>query len=108
MATEGVEFPSSNLFISQHYQKLIEYHILCYLQGTITHGIQLKPCSSFTLHAYSDSDWAGSPDDRKSTSGFCIFFGSNIISWGVLRSNRPFLALARSRNTVPLRLRVPN
>jgi Reverse transcriptase (RNA-dependent DNA polymerase) len=56
--------------------------ILRYLKGTIHHGITLQPISSFDLHAYSDADWAGSLDDRKSTSGFCIYLGSNIISWG--------------------------
>jgi hypothetical protein len=33
--------------------------ILCYLNGTLTHGLCLKPASSFTLHAYSDADWIG-------------------------------------------------
>lgn len=55
--------------------------ILQYLKGTLSHGITLKPVSSFALHAYSDADWVGSLDDRKSTTGFCIYFGSNI-PWG--------------------------
>lgn len=56
--------------------------ILQYLKGTLSHGITLKPVSSFALHAYSKVDWAGSLDNRKSTTGFCIYFGSNIIPWG--------------------------
>ena len=56
--------------------------IIRYLKGSLSHGITLKPISSFDLHAYSDADWAGSLDDRKSTSGFCIYLGGNIISWG--------------------------
>ena len=33
------------------------------------------------LIGYSDSDWAGSIDDMKSTSGYAFLFGSNIYSW---------------------------
>ncbi|XP_057965274.1 uncharacterized mitochondrial protein AtMg00810-like [Malania oleifera] len=33
------------------------------------------------LQAYYDADWCGCPDDRQSTSGFCIFLGNHLISW---------------------------
>ena len=55
--------------------------ILCYLQGTTSHGLHITRSSSFALHGFTDVDWAGSVDDRKSTSGYLVFFGQTPISW---------------------------
>jgi hypothetical protein len=33
------------------------------------------------VSAFSDSDWAGDPDDRRSTGGFAGFIGGNLVSW---------------------------
>lgn len=72
---------------SQFMQSPTEDHwnvvkrILRYLKGTIHLGITIDKRSPLQLHAYTDSDWAGCPDDRRSTSGFCVFLGQNILSW---------------------------
>ncbi|KAJ0816493.1 putative RNA-directed DNA polymerase [Helianthus annuus] len=65
--------------------------ILRYLQGTSGYGLLIQRNSgsllhaytdaSFNLHAFSDADWAGCPDDRRSTGGFAIYLGSNLVSW---------------------------
>ncbi|KAM1900185.1 hypothetical protein ACFX14_029161 [Malus domestica] len=66
--------------------------ILRYLKATPDHGIVYKP-SSLTLTAFADADYAGDPDDRRSTGGYCIFLGHNLVSWsskkqrGVSRSS---------------------
>ena len=56
-------------------------HILRYLRGTIAHGLKYTSSGGILLHGYADSDWAGSPIDRKSTTGYCFGFGSAMISW---------------------------
>nr|CAN83877.1 hypothetical protein VITISV_014760 [Vitis vinifera] len=55
--------------------------ILRYVKGTAHHGLQLHKQSTRDLLGYSDSDWAGCPDTRRSTTGYAIFFGANLISW---------------------------
>lgn len=54
--------------------------ILRFLKGTITYGLFLQP-GPIHLEAYCDADWAGCPIDRRSTNGFCVYLGSNPISW---------------------------
>jgi histone deacetylase 1/2 len=55
--------------------------ILRYLRGTISLGLRLSRSSSTIISAFSDADWAGCPDDRRSTGGFAVYLGSNLISW---------------------------
>ncbi|XP_062161906.1 uncharacterized mitochondrial protein AtMg00810-like [Alnus glutinosa] len=60
--------------------------VLRYLKATIDHGIHYSK-SSLQLNAYCDSDWAGSPNDRRSTSGFAVFLGSSLISWSTKKQH---------------------
>src|SRR3954469_12494789 len=56
--------------------------ILRYLKGTVGFGLfYRRSAHSLTIGSYSDADWAGSPDTRRSTTGFCVFLGPNLISW---------------------------
>eukprot|EP00253_Pinus_taeda_P006390 PITA_06390 len=54
--------------------------IFKYLQGTQNYGLWYPRDTDLTLHAYIDADWAGSVDDRKSTSGGALFMGSRLVS----------------------------
>ncbi|GJX02467.1 hypothetical protein Tco_0186380 [Tanacetum coccineum] len=71
--------------------------ILCYLHGMVEHGMLIRRSSGSTLQAFtdvlwkgnsdtsleafSDADWARDLDDRRSTGGFAIYLGSNLIFW---------------------------
>jgi hypothetical protein len=59
--------------------------ILRYLQGTLDLGLHLHRTTPADLIVYTDADWAGCPDTRKSTSGYAVFLGDNLISWSSKR-----------------------
>lgn len=54
--------------------------ILRYLKGSLHQGLCFVP-GPLHLTAFSDADWAGDHQDRRSTTGFCVYLGSNLISW---------------------------
>jgi histone deacetylase 1/2 len=55
--------------------------ILRYVKGTIELGLRINKCTSTLISGFADADWAGCPDDRRSTGGLAVFLGSNLISW---------------------------
>jgi hypothetical protein len=55
--------------------------ILWYIKFTVSFGLHLWHASSVVLPVFSDADWAGNPDDRRSTEGYVVFFGPNLIAW---------------------------
>ncbi|GKB80853.1 ribonuclease H-like domain-containing protein, partial [Tanacetum coccineum] len=55
--------------------------ILRYVRGTLNYRLQLFSSSTTDLVAYSDADWAGCPTTRRSTSGYCVFLGNNLLFW---------------------------
>ncbi|XP_051201984.1 uncharacterized mitochondrial protein AtMg00810-like [Lolium perenne] len=61
--------------------------ILRYVGGTMGYGLSLhaSPSTSTDLVAYSDAEWAGCPDTRRSTSGYCVYLGSSLVSWSSKR-----------------------
>ncbi|KAJ9564021.1 hypothetical protein OSB04_009181 [Centaurea solstitialis] len=61
--------------------------ILRYLKGTLSHGLHIKASAVDRLVAYSDADWAGCPNTRRSTSGFCVYLGDNLVSWSSKRQH---------------------
>jgi histone deacetylase 1/2 len=55
--------------------------ILRYIHGTSKLGLHNRKSKSMMVSAFSDADWAGCVDDRRSTGGFAVFLGCNLISW---------------------------
>ena len=55
--------------------------VLRYIKGTLTYGIFYKQGVNKELLAYTDSDYAGDLEDRKSTSGLSFFLSSGAVSW---------------------------
>ncbi|GJZ45300.1 ribonuclease H-like domain-containing protein, partial [Tanacetum coccineum] len=59
---------------------------LTFTRPDISYDVQQLFSSSTTdLVAYSDADWAGCPTTRRSTSGYCVFLGNNLLSWSAKR-----------------------
>ena len=59
----------------------IVYRILRYLKGSPGKGLWFRSNGHLGVDGYSDADWASCLDDRRSTSGYCVFVGGNLVSW---------------------------
>jgi hypothetical protein len=85
-------------YLSQFMHKPMKGHfelvnqVLRYLKVASGRGILMKNHGHVDLIGYSDADYAGSPRDRKSTSGFYMFVGENLITW----KNKKQAVVARS------------
>ena len=80
-----ISFPVS--VVSQFLQSPCDSHwdavirILRYIKSTPGQGVLYENRGHIQVIGYTDADWAGSPTDRRSTSGYCVFIGGNLISW---------------------------
>jgi hypothetical protein len=77
--------------LCQHLQAPTTTHwtaakcVLLYLKNTANHGL-LYSKGPLQLQAFCDFDWAGNPDDRRSTFGFRIFLGNCLVSWSAKKT----------------------
>ncbi|KAG9458352.1 hypothetical protein H6P81_002860 [Aristolochia fimbriata] len=70
--------------------------ILRYVHGTTKHGIFYSNSSTVALAGYSDADWAGNSDDRRSTSGGCFYLGTKLVAWYSKKQNSISLSTAEA------------
>lgn len=82
--------------VCQYMQNPLDTHwkavkrILKYLKGSKDEGIMPKRSQTLALTGFSDADRANDPDDRRSTTGFCIYFGKNIVTWCTKKQHTVF------------------
>ncbi|XP_026433814.1 uncharacterized protein LOC113331309 [Papaver somniferum] len=77
----GVNYVSQFMHYPTDVHMQLVKRILRYLKGTLGLGIKLRRDGLQDLRAYTDSDWTGCPDTRRSTSCYAVFLGKNLISW---------------------------
>ena len=61
--------------------------ILRYLKGTEDYGLWYKLGGNLDLKVFTDVDWVGNIDDRKSTSGGAFFLSKRLVSWTSKKKN---------------------
>jgi hypothetical protein len=62
-------------------QLTVMKHVLRYLRGSLDFSLYLRrSASSSELMVYTDADWAGCPDTRRSTSRYIVFLNDNLVS----------------------------
>jgi hypothetical protein len=60
---------------------------LRYLWGTLNYGLLLRHFAPSEQMVYTDADWVGCPNTRRSTSSYAVFLSTNLISWSSKRQN---------------------
>jgi transposase InsO family protein len=73
--------------VARYMERPTEIHvaavkrILRYLKGTTSYGLWYEKGKGSELTGWSDSDYAGDVDDRRSTSGYVFMIGTKVVSW---------------------------
>ena len=71
--------------------------VIKYVKITAGFGVWYIKDTNDILAGYSDVDWAGNADDRKSTPGGCFYVGNNLVSWMSKKHNSISLSTAETK-----------
>ncbi|KAG8487131.1 hypothetical protein CXB51_020677 [Gossypium anomalum] len=93
--------------------------IFRYVNKTLSYRIKFEKGKELKLIGYSDSDWAGSVDDMKSTSGYFFTLGSGVFCWSLKKQQTVAQSIAEAEyiaavaavneeQTQPTEIRVAN
>jgi hypothetical protein len=61
--------------------------ILKYLKGAPGLGILYQNHGHHVIEGFTDADYDGDPTSRRSTTGYCVFVGGNLVSWKSMKQN---------------------
>jgi Reverse transcriptase (RNA-dependent DNA polymerase) len=74
--------------------------ILRYMKGAadyaLVYGEQKIENNKMKITAYCDADWGGNKEDRKSTTGYCVFINGSLISWNTRKQQTVALSSAEA------------
>lgn len=94
--THAVNTCSRHLQQPQHSHVTSAKRMLRYVRGTTEHGLRFKKWQGekdvATIIGYSDADWGGDKNGRRSTTGYCVLINNNLISWNTKK--QPTVALS--------------
>nr|GFD24386.1 uncharacterized protein [Tanacetum cinerariifolium] len=65
--------------MQDHFQAV--KRIMRYVKGALTYGLSFSHATAPTVLGYSDANWARCLETRRSTYGYSIFLGGNLVSW---------------------------
>jgi hypothetical protein len=88
--------------VAQYMQTPHEIHwkeakrILCYVRGTVQFEIHYSSRGNPLLVSFTDADWAGDPNDWKSTASYVFSLGSGPITWACKKQKAIALSLAEA------------
>ncbi|XP_015163234.1 uncharacterized mitochondrial protein AtMg00810-like [Solanum tuberosum] len=85
---EEVQQVSQFMQATRHLHLVAVRRIIRYFVGTSIRVLFFPSGSPIHLNAFSDFDWAGCPDSRRSISGWYMFLGESLISWKSKKQDR--------------------